>query len=125
MPGTKIINVLRDDKLEDILHIFRSTPAEEVIFVLPKRARAFSDEASFAALAEESQELSKGVLILSENPEINAIASSYDLGILTSEDSDKPKSIGSNIFRPPEFRALRVHLWRGWYSPLRFSPPRK
>ena len=97
MPGTKIINVLRDDKLEDILHIFRSTPAEEVIFVLPKRAKAFSDEASFAALAEESQELSKGVLILSENPEINAIASSYDLGILTSEDSDKPKSKSKKV----------------------------
>ncbi len=89
--ATKIINVLRDDRLDDILEIFRNTSAEEVIFVLPKRAMAFSDEASFAALADESRELSKGVLILSENKEVNEIAASYDLGVLTSEDSEGSK----------------------------------
>jgi hypothetical protein len=89
--GTKIINVLRDDKLEDILHIFRTTLAEEVIFVLPKKTRAFSEEASFSVLADESRELSKGVLILSENPEVNEIAANYDLGVLTSEGGQKNK----------------------------------
>ena len=88
MPGTKIINVLRDDRLEDILNIFRKTPAEEVIFVLPKKTKAFAKESSFATLADESQELGKNVLFLTENKEMNALAAQYDFAVLSSSRGD-------------------------------------
>lgn len=87
--STKIINVLRDDKLEDILDIFRATPAEEVVLVLPKKTRAFLGEDSFATLASESEELGKTILVLSENPEINSFAEKYNFGILASQ-KDEP-----------------------------------
>ncbi len=87
--STKIINVLRDDKLEDILDIFRATPAEEVVLVLPKKTRAFLREDSFATLASESEELGKTILVLSESPEINSFAEKYNFGILASQ-KDEP-----------------------------------
>jgi hypothetical protein len=87
--STKIINVLRDDKLEDILDIFRATPAEEVVLVLPKKTRAFLGEDSFATLASESEELGKTILVLSESPEINSFAEKYNFGILASQ-KDEP-----------------------------------
>src|SRR3989344_2776281 len=87
--STKIINVLRDDKLEDILDIFRATPAEEVVLVLPKKTRAFFGEDSFATLATESEELGKTILVLSESPEINSFAGKYNFGILASQ-KDEP-----------------------------------
>ncbi|MDO8496654.1 MAG: hypothetical protein Q7S43_04385 [bacterium] len=87
--STKIINVLRDDKLEDILDIFRATPAEEVVLVLPKKTRAFLAEDSFATLASESEELGKTILVLSESPEINSFAGKYNFGILASQ-KDEP-----------------------------------
>ena len=44
MSSTKIINVLKDDSFQEILDLFKGTSAEEVIFVLPKSARAFKKE---------------------------------------------------------------------------------
>src|SRR3989338_2420144 len=87
--STKIINVLRDDKLEDILDIFKATSAEEVVLVLPKKTRAFLGEDSFATLATESEELGKTILVLSESPEINSFAEKYNFGILASQ-KDEP-----------------------------------
>ncbi len=87
--STKIINVLRDDKLEDILDIFRATPAEEVVLVLPKKTRAFLAEDSFATLASESEELGKTILVLSESSEINSFAEKYNFAILASQ-KDEP-----------------------------------
>ena len=71
--------------MDDILDIFRSTFAEEVIFVLPNKSRAFSSQSSFAVLHDESQAVNKNVLILSENLEINALAAKYNFGILANE----------------------------------------
>ena len=87
--STKIINVLRDDKLEDILDIFRATSAEEVVLVLPKKTRAFLGEDGFATLASESEDLGKTVLVLSESSEINSFAEKYNFGILASQ-KDEP-----------------------------------
>src|SRR2546425_3549259 len=106
MPSTKIINVLRDDRFDDILDIFRKTSAEEVIFVLPKKSRAFSKEESFSALAEESQELGKAVLILSENPEINAIATNYNFGILANGDDDADE--GSKMIGAEDMMGIKA-----------------
>lgn len=107
MSGTKIINVLRDDKLDDILHILRTTPAQEVIFVLPRKTRAFSKEEGFSILADESRELGKTILVLSESPEINALASSYNFGILTSsqnDDEDQDDQMGEEEIEDENYR---------------------
>lgn len=92
--STKIINVLRDDKLEDILDIFRATPAEEVVLVLPKKTRAFLGEDSFATLASESEELGKSILVLSESPEVNSFAEKYNFGILASQNDEPDNESG-------------------------------
>lgn len=89
MPTTKIINILKNDKLDDILDIFNRTPAQEVILVLPKKSQAFLSEDSFAVLADASRESGKNILILSESQEMNILAAKYDFGILQSEKRER------------------------------------
>jgi len=94
--ATKIINVLKDDKFEEVLDLFQKTPAGEVIFVLPKRSRAFGDENNFVILAAEAKRHNKNVLMLTSNPEINDLAMKYDFGVLAAKKSyndDKPKQV--------------------------------
>ena len=55
MGNTKIINVLKDDKFEELLDIVKDTEASEVVFVLPKQARAFKSEGHFVVLADEAK----------------------------------------------------------------------
>ena len=64
MSSTKIINVLKDDSFQEILDLFKAAPAEEVIFVLPKRSKAFQKEDHFTALQSEAKNLSKTVSFL-------------------------------------------------------------
>ena len=92
MPSTKIINVLKDDKFEEILDIFKNTQAKEVIFVLPKKNNALKDEEHFIILSNEAQKADKTVSLLCSNPEINALGKRYDFDILMP----KPSSSSSN-----------------------------
>lgn len=87
---TKIINVLKDDRFDDILDIFKKTSAEEVIFVLPKKHKAFAQEADFEVLSAVAEEHGKNVLMLTSNPEVNNLALQYSFGVLTSEKPEKP-----------------------------------
>src|SRR3989344_2747470 len=89
--ATKIINVLKDDKFEDILNIFRKTPAQEVIFVLPKKAKAFDKEENFSLLAQESQDAGKSVLVMASDPAVINMATKYELGVLLNEVTQKKK----------------------------------
>ena len=84
MSPTKIINVLNDDKFEDILDIFKKTSAQEVIFVLPKNCRSFSSEDNFVILADEASQNNKDILIMSSSKELNNLALKHNLGVLTS-----------------------------------------
>lgn len=59
MPSTKIINVLRDDSFEEILELFKNSPAKEIIFVLPKKNKALSNEEQFEVLNEEAEKKRK------------------------------------------------------------------
>src|SRR3989344_5755241 len=101
MPGTKIINVLRDDDFENILELFNNASADEVIFVLPKRHLALSEEDHFALLSEASQEQGRGVLILTSNPDINELALQYNFGVLTNEKRE-PRLVKKNLQPVPE-----------------------
>lgn len=86
--STKIINVLKDDRFEEIIDLFKKASADEVIFVLPKRSRAFEKEDNFAVLAAEAKEQSKDVLILASNPEVINLAIKYDFAVLTANKID-------------------------------------
>ncbi|HBT80602.1 MAG TPA: hypothetical protein DEB13_01520, partial [Candidatus Yanofskybacteria bacterium] len=68
MSSTKIINVLKDDKFEEILNLFKQASAKEVIFIVPKKAKAFSRPENFATLSQEANENGKSISLLSSNP---------------------------------------------------------
>ena len=87
MSSTKIINVLKDDSFQEILDIFKATPAEEVIFVLPKSAKAFKKEEHFVLLRTEAKELGKSVSFLCSNPEINDLAKKYKFDVLLARSA--------------------------------------
>lgn len=90
MAATKIINVARDDRFDEILDLFRQTAAEEVIFVLPKNAKAFNREANVAALRNAAHESGKRISLLCPNPRVVALASAYGFDILPDRSSHTP-----------------------------------
>lgn len=96
MSSTKIINVLKDDSFQEILDLFKDTPAEEVIFVLPKSARAFKKEEHFSALRDQSRSLGKAVSFLCSNPEVNDFAKKYKFDILLAHSTAPRKKANSS-----------------------------
>lgn len=90
MGATKIINVLKDDSLEEILDIVKNTDASEVVFVLPKKTRAFKSEGHFVVLADEARDSGKSISFLCSNPEVNELAKKYNFDVLSTK-TDKPK----------------------------------
>ena len=91
MASTKIINVLKDDKFEEILDLFRNTPAKEVIFVLPKTSKAFKNEGHFVILENEARKSNKKVSLLCSNSDTNKLAGKYNFDVLLAkEDNSNP-----------------------------------
>ena len=91
MGATKIINVLKDDKFEELLDIVKGTDASEVVFVLPKKARAFRSEAQFAALEKEIKKGDRSVAFLCSDLEVNELAKRYNFDVLSTK-TEKPKN---------------------------------
>ena len=89
MASTKIINVLKDDKFEEILDLFKNTSAKEVIFVLPKTSRAFKNEEHFVILENEAGRSDKKVSLLCSNPETNKLAKKYKFDVLLAKSVDE------------------------------------
>ncbi len=87
--STKIINVLKDDTLPEILSIFKSSSADEVIFVLPKRSKAFQKNDHFVKLREAADEAEKTVSFLCSDPELNALAEQHNFEVLLSRAPTK------------------------------------
>ncbi len=77
MGSTKIINVLKDDTFEELLDLVQSASAQEIIFILPKRGKAFAKEQDFAALSEVAREERKKISLLCSNPEALSLARQY------------------------------------------------
>ena len=86
MGATKIINVLKDDKFEELLDIVKKSEASEVIFVLPKKSRAFKTEDHFEKLGNEASSNNKSVSFLCSNPEVNEFARKYGFDVLTTKN---------------------------------------
>lgn len=91
MASTKIINVLKDDKFEEILDLFKNTLAKEVIFVLPKTSRAFKNEEHFVILENEAQKMDKKISLLCSNGEINKLAKKYQFDVLLVKDGEEKR----------------------------------
>ena len=89
MASTKIINVLKDDKFEEILDLFKETSAKEVIFVLPKRSKAFTSEEHFIILANEALKSEKKISVLCSNPDVNKMAKKYRFDVLLAKGPSK------------------------------------
>ena len=85
MGTTKIINVLKDDKFEELLDIVKGTDASEVVFVLPKTTKAFKSEGHFVVLADEAKDLGKSVAFLCSNSEVNDLAKKYNFDVLSTK----------------------------------------
>src|SRR3989338_602979 len=93
MSSTKIINVLKDDKFEEILNIFRQSPAKEVIFVLPKKCKSFNDEQHFMVLSHEARNSDKAVSILCSNENTNIYARKYGFDVLLTKSPARKSKI--------------------------------
>ncbi|MEK7600631.1 MAG: hypothetical protein AAB463_01550 [Patescibacteria group bacterium] len=74
MAGTKIIHVLKDDTFDELLGIVQGTPASEVVFILPKRSKAFSQIEDFATLASEALANEKRITFMTPNSDVAALA---------------------------------------------------
>jgi len=78
--------------LEELLDIVKDTDASEVVFVLPKQARAFKSEGHFVVLADEAKDLNKSISFLCLNPEVNELAKKYKFDVLSIKtESAKPR----------------------------------
>jgi len=82
MASTKIINVLKDDSFKEILDLFKLSSADEVIFVLPKKNKAFQKEDYFVSLRDEAARLNKTASFLCSNPELNELAKKHGFDVL-------------------------------------------
>ncbi|MDP2647810.1 MAG: hypothetical protein Q8P35_01000 [Candidatus Yanofskybacteria bacterium] len=91
MGATKIINILKDDTFEEIFGLFEHATADEVIFVLPKKSKAFSKEAHFASLAKIAKSSGKRISLLSSNAQAAAMGRAYDFEVMSNESASAPK----------------------------------
>ncbi len=108
--STKIINVLKDDSFAEILSLFKSTPSGEVIFVLPKRSKAFQKEEHFAELRGVASEVKKTVSFLSSNPEANELAEKYRFDVLLARPSAPKQSVKAKAASNSLARAASVDV---------------
>ena len=77
MGATKIINVLKNDKFEDVFDAFQKTEAEEVIFLFPKNSSLAKKENNFALLANEAEESQKQITIMTADQNLKSQADKY------------------------------------------------
>lgn len=97
MGSTKIINVSRDDSFDEIRTLFDSTPAKEVIFILPKRSNAFSKDAHFSEIATIAKDTGKKIALMTSSPQVIAMGRAYKFDIITEGQSKKPSIISSDL----------------------------
>jgi len=82
MTSTKIINVIKDDSFDEIFDLFKTTAAEEVIFILPKKSKALANESHFQQIQAEADHQGKRVSLLSSNPTIVSLAHQFKFEVL-------------------------------------------
>ncbi len=91
MPSTKIINVVKDDSFDEIFDLLKNSTAEEVIFILPKKAKAFTSDEQFEQMKTAAQEQEKRISIMSSNPETISLARQYGFEVLQDKSNSSGK----------------------------------
>lgn len=91
MAGIKIINVLKDDRFEDVLFEFKKAEAEEVILVLPKNSVLAKAEANFVALASETASSGKTITVMTADQRAREYSQKYGFKFLASPHSESIK----------------------------------
>lgn len=103
MPGTKILNVQRNDSFDEVFDAFKQSDAHEVIFIFP-RGSAFGGNAGFfTAVQAETARTGKTVNFMTADPIIADLASAHGFGILSAAPRRKkvvaipPEDAGKKI----------------------------
>lgn len=99
MGATKIINVLKDDRFEDLLSAFQKAEAEEVIFIFPKNTKLARKEDYFASLAQSAVDSEKQITIMTADQNIEKYANKYGFRFLAQ--TSKVKKTSSSTKKPP------------------------
>lgn len=89
MGSTKIINVLRNDRFEDVFDAFKKSEAEEVIFIFPKNSLLSKKEEHFALLASEATETQRQITIMTADQNIADYARKYGFRFLAQPVKSK------------------------------------
>ena len=97
----KIITVLKDDSPDEILELFREAPAGEVIFVLPKKCKAFSAPAHFAAIASEASATGKVVSVMAADTAMAKLASDSGILVMSAEKPKRGRPSAKLAAQPP------------------------
>lgn len=71
------------------MDIFKETSAEEVIFVLPRKSKAFTHEEHFIILASEAAKTGKKISLLCSNPDVNKLARKYKFDVLMPKGQER------------------------------------
>lgn len=83
MGGTKIINVLKGDRFEEIFEEFQKAQAQEVILLVPKNSHLAKDEANFVTLASEAQSSDKTVTVMTADQKVQSLSEKYGFKFLS------------------------------------------
>lgn len=93
----KIINILKDDSFQDILSLFRQSPAGEVILVLPRVGKLFHQKDHFAAFASEASSGNKTVSLLTGNPQIAETARAFGFTVMAANPTKTRTKVAKKI----------------------------
>ena len=86
---TKIINILKEDRFEDVLDTFKKAQAEEVIFIFPKNTKLARKEEYFASLAKEAENAQKQITVVTADQNIERYAEKYGFRFLSQQSKTK------------------------------------
>ncbi len=82
MPNVKIINVQKGDTFDEIFNTFKTTQAQEVIFIFPRGSKFSHNEEYISLIGEEAIKLGKVISIMSSDPIIAKLATAYGISLL-------------------------------------------
>jgi hypothetical protein len=82
MTETKIINVAKEDSVDEVLDFFKNSPASEVIFIFPKGSRFSKSPAYLTAIKEEAAEAGKKISIMTGDQQLLQFAEELSIPLL-------------------------------------------
>ena len=82
MPGTKILNIQKNDSFEEVFDAFQKADAQEVIFIFPKGSVFARDEGYFDTMKAEAERTGKTINVMTTDPIVAQLAVSRKVGVL-------------------------------------------